>query len=350
MSQTQERSSTHSRSGFTGGGEHSPTSTVAHESLQHFVRSSIAASSAGKHSHPDTVNPGNVAIGGKESGRQAHQTSPSGVTMKSTKTKKHGRDHWTDFESWTELIADKKHLDSYWADRLEAIRNPPTDWSSVRAATAHLLKENREWAGNINLIDGKLVITRMFPSRYAVGESVEPGIAATISQDVHDKVWSQPSLFVFHTHPDQPGVQHDPSSMDIANGTQCAFHGHFAANLVISPSAIFMYGLEETRREALWAERYPLLAGMRFSFDVFNAFSGMRSYAEYQTLDELESAAKRFGMFLLAYANDDHYAARRHVLRLRVPDHVDLSAVRYFTQAIDKMQQKYKVKKAKGKK
>ena len=334
---------------ITGGGEAQTegvalASASSYDSLMSFGRSSVDASSSGEHRHPDTANPG--VVGGKPS---QHQTSPSGATMKGD-GKKSARRHWTDFESWTALVADKKHLDAYWADRLEAIRNPPTDWSGVRAATAHLLDENREWAGNINQVDGKLVITQMFPSRHAVGEGVGPGVAATISEDVHNKVWSRPSLFVFHTHPNKPGVQHDPSPMDIANGSQCAFHGHFAANLVISPSAIYMYGLEETRREALWAERYPLLSGMRFSFDVFNAFSGMRSYAEYQTLDELETAAKRYGMFMLAYANDDSFAARRHVLRLRIPDHVDLGAVRYFVQVINKMQQKYKIKKAKAKK
>lgn len=328
-------SQTRQREEYSGGGAHDgPTSatvcgggTTENPGLSSHVlisntRSFVDSANAGEHHPADAID--------------MPVTGGAIAIRKKQKPKK----PWRAYNTWEELMKDKAALDVYWEERNEVLNNLPTDWSKVRKQYASLVKDPFEWAGHIDIVKGKLQIVSKFPSRDHVEMSPLSAVRASVAPEVARQVWSKPALFVYHTHPvdkEAPTMAQPPSPTDLSSAIYSSFKGHFAAELVLSPNAIYMFGLRAARRTALWNSPRRTLEVTRVAFDVYCAFAAMRSYAEFYTLSEIEALAHKFGIFYVTYP-DDHFAQPRYNLLVQLRSYVDVIELRTLTDELDRIQ------------
>lgn len=309
---------------FSGGGVHG-TPGLSSEVLAANTGSFLSAAREGLH-HPSDAIP-LEAVGGS-------------ARPESAKKKLKPKKPWRAYETWDDLMKDKGALDAYWDERGEILNNLPDDWAKVRKQAAPLIKDAFEWAGHIDMVKGQLQIVSKYPSK---NEPIQPewsSVRASVSPEVARMVWSKPALFVYHTHPqdeDQLTWAHPPSPPDLSSGVFSSFKGHYAAELVLSRNAIYMYGLRAARRTALWNMPHPSLEVTRVAFDTYCAFSAMRSYAEFYTLAEMETLAAKFGLFYITYPDDNH-AQSRFNLFFQLAPHVDVSEIRIRAEELDEAQ------------
>jgi len=317
-----------------GNGEHQKFvcggGTTAHPGLSSTelftnTRSFVSSANAGEHHPSDAIN---IAVEG------------GGRATSGDKKKKEPLRPWREYDTWEDLMQDKGALNVYWEERNEVLNNLPTDWTKVRKQCAPLVKDPYEWAGHIDLVDGRLQIVSKYPSKNQPGRPEWSAVRASVSPEVSRRVWAKPALFVYHTHPidnEAPTMAQPPSSADLSVSVFSSFKGHYAAELVLSPNAIYMYGLRAARRTALWNSSQRTLEVSRVAFDVYTAFSAMRSYAEYYTMREIEGLAHKFGFFFVTYP-DDNFAQPRYNLMMQLRGYVDMTELRTLADELDKIQ------------
>jgi hypothetical protein len=280
-------------------------------------------------------------------------SATGGAAHTPTKKKPKAMQPWRSYATWNELMKDKGALDVYWEERSEILNSLPDDWAKVRKQAAPLIADPFEWAGHIDIVKGQLQIVSKYPSKAKEKQPEWSAVRASVSPEVAQKVWSKPALFVFHTHPEEKNqldAAHPPSPPDLSSAIFSSFKGHYAAELVLSRTAIYMYGLRAARRTALWNMPHPSLEVTRVAFDAFCAFSSMRSYAEFYSLAELEALTGKFGMFYVTYPGDG-YAQSRFNHLIQLASHVDVSELRQRAEELDEAQKEvYDSTKKRGRK
>lgn len=227
-----------------------------------------------------------------------------------------GKKPWTRYPSWDALSKDEEAVAEYTAVAHQVLENLTLDWSGVLAKLQDLVYADREWAGRINLVHGKPKIVELVPSPFAVGEGPLPkGTSAMTPKDLIAKLANKPALFLFHTHPGEGASSTMPSPMDIASAAWIAYTGEFAAELMISPYGVFMYGPVSSFRRAVWAEghtpRDAYLATLRRIVDLLSALSGSRSWQAPWTLDDFRRTLHMHGMEYIVFPTD-RYAQALH--------------------------------------
>ena len=227
-----------------------------------------------------------------------------------------GEKSWTRYASWGAMSRDAEAVAEYTAAAHLVLENLELDWSGVLAKLQDLVYADREWAGRINLVHGKPKIVELVPSPYAIGEGPLPeGARATTPKELIAKLANKPALFLFHTHPGEGAGSTMPSPIDIASSAWIAYTGEFAAELMISPYGVFLYGPASSFRRAVWAEghtpRDAYLATLRRVVDLLSALSGSRSWQAPWTLDDFSRTLHVHGIEYIVFPTD-RYAQALH--------------------------------------
>jgi hypothetical protein len=225
------------------------------------------------------------------------------------------RKPWTKYKTWEKLDADEGARAAYWRDVDEVLGALDLDWSDVRTELAEKIRDDREWAGRINLVKGKPKIVELVPSPHAVGEGPLPRqAAAMVPGELIARLEAKPGLFMFHTHPGEVGGSTMPSPIDIAGAMHIAYTGRYAADLVVSPYGVFMYTPNAAFRRAVWADNTPAearLALYRKISDLLAGLGGSRSWESPWTLDNFVAMIRRYDVEYVIFPTDKYAWADR---------------------------------------
>lgn len=267
-----------------------------------------------------------------------------GTAAKSAAASKTKVKPWRSFETWQELARDQQASQRYWKECNDFVTNLPKDWSKVRKAAKKMIDDDREWAGHIDIVNGVPEIVTSFRSASGIDETEKSARRASVSADVMKKVWEKPGLLAFHTHPTDPTVHpdfniHPPSPPDIGVAVTSGFHGHFAAQVVLSPQAIFIYGLQGQTVTQLWNSEHPYFYAARLAYDTYSTMAATRSYHDNRRLDEDESILRKFGVFYYVIP-EDGYAQSLYNTRSRWGSFVDFEDLELYIQDLRRAQQK----------
>lgn len=271
-----------------------------------------------------------------------------------TATKKNVKP-WREYETWEELGRDKAASQRYWKECGDFLNHLPKDWSKVREEAKEMIADDREWAGHIDIVKGVPQIVSKYRSSTGQENDDMSARRASVSADVSKKVWSKPGLIAFHTHPADKTLHpdfdvHPPSPPDLALAVTEGFHGQFAAQVVLSPQAIFVYGLGGNTVTQLWNSEHPYFYAARLSYDVYSSIAGTRSYVQSRRIDEDEKILDKFGMFYFIIP-EDGFAQSLYNTRSRWGCFVDIGDLKYFTKRLETAQDEiFKEKQRKSKK
>jgi len=251
------------------------------------------------------------------------------------------RKPWTEYKTWDSLYKDEGAYAAYWNDAAEAVNELNLDWSDVRAELGNKLYDGREWAGRINLVKGKPKIVELVPSPHAVGEGpLSKQASAMVPAEVVAKLEAKPALFVFHTHPGETPASTMPSPTDVAGAMHIALSGRFAADLVISPYGVFMYGPDYEFRQAVQtAETFKeaQLALYRRVADMLAAMEGSRSWTSPWSLETHAGMFRQYGVEYVAFPTDKYAQADRRWM-YTTPPRVDQDQLHYYHQQIKELE------------
>lgn len=219
---------------------------------------------------------------------------------------------WTHYKTWKALFKSEKAYAAYLDDVDSALSHLDLDWSDVRAELGDKLYDNREWAGRINLVNGRPKIVELVPSPHAVGEGpLAKQASAMVPAEVIEELEKKPALFMFHTHPGEVGGSAMPSATDVAGAMWTAFTNHFAADLVISPYGVFMYTPNTRFRRAVWSDNSTtqsdaLLVLYRRIADMLAAMEGSRSWSSPWTLTDHAEMLRRYDVDYIIFPTDKY--------------------------------------------
>ena len=242
---------------------------------------------------------------------------------------------WTEYETWEELSKDRAAFNTYGQDTLDVLVNIPGDWSAVRKASAKMLKDNREWAGLIDVVDGVPTITKKVASPSLVGESSSLAAAAEVPAEVIDPLIRKPAYYFFHTHPDMLVSPQLVSPADVLLAAHTSFLGHYAANIMISSSVIAMYGMYKEPLDRISSSPHPYLEFSQYCLDLYAALVGLRSRRERYSIMDFANTLKEFGMFYFELSTDA-YATKYYNTLYSAPRSVtDLDAYDMYLRAVE---------------
>lgn len=207
--------------------------------------------------------------------------------------------HWTDYESWDELVQNKAATEEYLRQRAAVLSRPDLDWTRVTSVLAKKLKKPREYIGIANVeSDGKTVTIKSMSSG-RVGTGGELYFAALPGNLVAEYT-SRPAMFIFHTHPCDERCHPFPSGHDLVTQIALGAAGRYAAGVVISRYGVLMYGLDAKGYDAIQSAKDKRQAMLNLQHDVVAAHEAIRGWSNY-TNDDLIAFYKRHRMFLIVY-------------------------------------------------
>lgn len=278
-----------------------------------------AAAVSGEHP-PDAIAP--LVVGAAKRG------TTGGSSSRSAK-------HWTKFATWEGLAKNETAYQQYWADRAEALKYLPTDWSEVRKEAAPLLNDDREWAGLINMVNGKLKIVKKVASPLAIGEDVPPGVLAMVPAETIEELCRQPALFAFHTHPHEASSL--ISTLDAASAALIGYTGHYAAHAMISKDTITLYGPTPKTLTRIWDDPHPHFATLRLAFDTYGSMESLRSYDESYSVADVKQLLNNLGMNYINYPEGE-FVRLQHNFRFVPWEYTDVRTIRDYLRSLEKVQ------------
>lgn len=213
---------------------------------------------------------------------------------------------WTEYRTWEKLRKDKAAMGRYHNDVFRVMNEIPPDWSALRAAAAPLLADDREWAGLINVIDGVPTIVEKVPSPTKVGETTRLNVSAEVPVEVIDKLSTRPAYYMFHTHPDKVVSPQLVSTADILLAVTESFFGHYAANAMVSSTAIVLYGMYKEPLDRIFAAEHPYLEFTQYCLDVYGALTGLRSRQGTHSIRDFTTVLEQFGIFHIVLPTDGY--------------------------------------------
>ena len=225
---------------------------------------------------------------------------------------------WTSYKSWKALWNDEDAFGAYWDDVDHVLNNLDLDWSDVRKELADKINDNREWAGRINIVNGKPKVVELVPSPHVIGEGpLSRQSVAMVPSEVMAELEKKPALFMFHTHPGENAGSAMPSPIDIAGAMWIAYTNRFAADLMISSYGVFMYAPNVAFRRAIWDEAYDSEEGQvrltrarlalnRRIVDILGAMEGARSWTSPWTLDKYGQMLRQYDVDYVIFPTDKY--------------------------------------------
>lgn len=260
------------------------------------------------------------------------------ITLSSKKTpSKPSGMHWTKFKSWNELKRDKDATKEYLHDREYVLRNPNLDWSRVQKLMVPKLKDDSEYIGSIDLAsDGKsLEVSSIYKSPLINNTIKSETTFGAVPNNLLTKVGEKPSLFMFHTHPDDPRCCPLPSSHDLSTAIYYGATGRFAASVIISAYGIIIYGISNNVINTFNAQTSKHdweLCLLNYSHDVVAAHESMRSWSKYNAQDYI-NFYKRYRMFFYIYPSSQFVAWHDDIISsLKAP--IDHEIIQQHTEDI----------------
>ena len=230
---------------------------------------------------------------------------------------------WTEYTTWEKMYEDEEAHEAYWED-VEKVQNTlELDFTEVRKALAKTVYDDREWAGRVNYVDGKLQVVELVPSPYKIGKGpLNQQSSAMVPADVMAKLIAKPGLFLFHTHPGETPGSAMPSSTDMAGSLFMAYTGKYAAELVVSPYGVFLYAPSAECRQKVWSVNHTdpnwrdkaHLNMLRQVADFHGAFNGARSWKSPWSLKNYIEMAEKYGIEYVVFPNDNYAALENRAL------------------------------------
>jgi len=211
---------------------------------------------------------------------------------------------WTKYKTWIALEGDKGAKQQYFNDREEVLNGLVLDWSDVRTSLAKKIDDDREWAGRINIVNGKPKVVECVSSPYRIGENVNPGVLAMIPADTINRLSEKPAMFLFHTHPGKSPGSGIPSDTDIVTGLSMTYLGWTAGHLVVSHSGIILYGVGQSFMKQVWSDAHPHWIAMRKIFDVLTGLMGRRSWRRWWRIRDIEEFMQRYDVMFISFPTD----------------------------------------------
>lgn len=228
--------------------------------------------------------------------------------------------HWTKFETWHELKANKSAWASYLHDREQALKNLNFDWSAVMEEIKPKLQENREYFGIINRASEEssweregnphpLKIAEIEPSPVAgLTHVAETDTSyASVPADFVARMSSKPALFMFHTHIDCKNAVQLPSSTDVLLSISLALKNMYAGSVVLSRYGATLYTPSERALSDIRTAKNPALAASHYRHDVGHCIEGIRSWGNWK-LDDVKKLYQRFKLQYVIYPSPTYTA------------------------------------------
>lgn len=260
------------------------------------------------------------------------------ITLSSKKTpSKPSGMHWTKFKTWNELKKNKDATKEYLHDREYVLRNPNLDWSRVQKLMIPKLKDDSEYIGSIDLaVDGKsLEVSSIYKSPLINNTIKSETTFGAVPNNLLTKVGEKPSLFMFHTHPDDPRCCPLPSSHDLSTAIYYGATGRFAASVIISAYGIIIYGINNNVINTFNSQTSKHdweLCLLNYSHDVVAAHESMRSWSKYNAQDYI-NFYKRYRMFFYIYPSSQFVAWHDDIISsLKAP--IDHEIIQQHTEDI----------------
>jgi hypothetical protein len=282
-----------------GGGGEASGHEMANAGFKGAIAGVTAAVVTGDHP-PGTLVP--HLVHAAAAGFLGHDGHNGGTASKGKGSSK-GAD-WRGVATWADLVKDKPALRQYWKEHNQVYSHLALDWTAVRAELAPILRQNREWAGRMDIVDGKPVIVEKLASPFAVGENVSGRTAAMVPAEIVKKLDDKPSLFVFHTHP--KGVCELVSSSDVVAAILQTYLGRTAAHVLVTPDSIVLYGVRPSLYNEIWSSPQPHFAALRKAYDAYTAMEGMRSWGRNYKVRDVEALMERHHLFYVVYPLDGY--------------------------------------------
>jgi hypothetical protein len=190
------------------------------------------------------------------------------------------------------------------------------NWSAVLKSVHHVMHSNREYIGLINYVDGELQITHMEPSKTSINrkKALENDVVASIGYEQATRISKIPSLFIFHTHPIQPGVVSPlPSLHDIIISFIWCIQNQFVGSLVISEYGVIMITIDPS----LVAEFNAMTKSgakkremtIRVLTDLCATLISVRSWRKWR-LEDLQDTLRRMGVLYVIYPSSAYVAVK----------------------------------------
>lgn len=246
---------------------------------------------------------------------------------------------WTEYESWTALRAAPAAYDAYWRDRTAARAKLPADWTAVRETLAPLLKEDREWIGLINLVDGAPQVVHKEPGPTKLSTA---GPGAELPAEVVERVACRPAMYLFHTHP--KGLSSMASPVDASTAVMGLYGGHYAGHVIVAPEVIALYTPTNSTINRLWDETHPHLAAMRTALDVYSSVAALRSWGTFYSYTDFEKVCTDLGLAYYLFPGDG-FMQQYYNYVFSSPDWVDTERLALFARHIEKAQTAVKSRK-----
>lgn len=262
----------------------------------------------------DVVGVHNLSGQGYTSVEQPEIANVSGGKARAKKSHAPKTGHWTEFETWSALMANKKAMDQYMKDRARVLNNLKLDWSHVISAVSPLLDEDKEYIGLIDAeSDGvTLKVTQMEASPVKAGEDWNPNVYASIPSEIVDKISSRPALMIFHSHPKDTKASPLPSAADVSTAITMGYAGTYAANVIISRYGVILYTLSWATYQRIHRSPDPMLAMLHLRYDMTSYLMGIRSWRPW-SLADYKRAYDQYGILFVVYPSSD-YTAAEHLL------------------------------------
>lgn len=214
--------------------------------------------------------------------------------------------NWNDYDTWEELMANTTASEKYLSIRAEMLNNRDFEFKPVLSKVLPLLKEKHEYIGLISMSGDHnkdpytLDIECMEASKIKIGHYPGTQNVAAVEVELVAKYANKPSLFIFHTHPDDELASALPSSNDLAFAIRLSAASRFVASVLISKYGVFVYGLSWEGYKAIHTTKNKKLALLNYVHDVVTAYESIRSWKEYSIQDVLDFFPK-YMMFMQVY-------------------------------------------------
>jgi hypothetical protein len=260
--------------------------------------------------------------------------------------------HWTSCNTWDELIQNPELLQMYKHDREEFREYLRVDWSDVRAELLGTpenpgpVYSDREWAGCINIYNGKAKVDKIVSSPHKIGENVDLRLTvAMVPSDIVYELVSTPAMFMFHTHPATAEGDCMPSDVDFATSIHYSVNRWGAGHLVVSDMGITLYGPSDNFIKSVWKDVHPMYQKTYRIFDLITAMRGRRSWRNdaWWNLEEFEKLIAKHDMIYAVWGTD-LYPHTYYTIKFQTPIHTEfglledyISELKTFSTEYDKI-------------
>lgn len=229
-------------------------------------------------------------------------------------------------------MKDRIATNIYINDKQNILSNPDIIWDGVIKIIIPKLSEKYEYIGLINIQpDNKtMYISELQKSDIENGTIDSETTFAAISSELLETISNIPSLYMFHTHPNDKRACQLPSSQDLAASIYYATKGYYAASVLISTFGIMLYGINDSLVKYFNSlnKNKAEQAIAHYIHDVIAAHESIRSWNKHKIQHYIDFF-KRYQMFFYIYPFSA-FVAEKRVVAYDLLNNIDHDFITYY--------------------